>query len=300
MNLKQIETFVWIATLGSFRKAAQKLNSSQPAVSSRINALETDLGTRLFERRAGSIKLTTQGVDLLPLAQKMMALGDRFREAASEQDAVSGLLRLGVSETIVQTWLPGFFQRAAKVFPNLDIELNVDVTSSMRDSLIERSLDLAFLMGPVSDYRIENRPLCSFDLAWVHSPALDLPDGFAELDKLTRWPIITFARNTRPFAEVHALNKRDDIDRLRLFPSTSLAACLRMAEDGLGVGILPAAFIDEAVEAGRLKRVNSTWVPSDLIFTASFPREPFDPKAERLVDLAVSASREYLQSDKKN
>ena len=117
MNFRQLETFVWGATLGSFRKAAKKLYTSQPAVSSRIAALEESLGVSLFSRNAGSFELTAKGVELLPYAQKMLVMADRFKERACEATSVSGLLRLGVSETIVHTWLSAFFQTCARRIP---------------------------------------------------------------------------------------------------------------------------------------------------------------------------------------
>ena len=106
VNLKHVETFVWVATLGSFRKAAERLNCSQPAISSRIAALENLLGVKLFERQAGSFVLSAKGMELLPAANKLLVIGERFHAQASEGASMGGGFRLGVSETIVQTcWL---------------------------------------------------------------------------------------------------------------------------------------------------------------------------------------------------
>ena len=292
MNLTHVETFVWVATLGSFRKAAERLNCSQPAISSRIAALEDQLGVKLFERQAGTFTLSAKGMELLPAANKILVMGARFREQASEGASMSGVFRLGVSETIVQTWLPTFLRRAAQMFPLVDIQLSVDVSSTMRDELISRSLDLAFLMGPISDYRIENTALCSFELAWVASPSLSLPEPPVPYELLMERPVITFARNTRPFAELNDRGRDDGIDAVRLIATSSLAAGLRMAEDGIGIGVLPVDVVEGSLSRGRLRRIESTWTPSDLVFTASHPREPYDPKTERLVALAAETARE--------
>ncbi|MEH6476074.1 MAG: LysR family transcriptional regulator [Sneathiella sp.] len=293
MNLKQLETFVWVATLGSFRQAAKKLNTSQPAVSSRIVALEDALGVELFARHAGSFELTPKGVELLPHAQKMLVMADRFRERACETTSLSGVLRLGVSETIVHSWLSDFLQKVHKNFPHVDIELTVDVTANMRNELINRSLDLAFLMGPISEFSIQNIDLCSFELAWVCRPDIDLPDGVVPITEILSKPVMTYARNTRPFSEVQALSKEEDVDVVRLFPSASLAACKRMALDGLGIGMLPLALIKDEVEQGILRQVASTWYPSDLTFTASYPREPHNPLAEKIAALALEVAMAF-------
>ena len=183
MNLKQLETFVWVATLGSFRKAAKKLYTSQPAVSSRIVALEDSLGVELFSRHAGSFDLTTKGVELLPYAQKMLVMADRFKERACEANSLSGVLRIGVSETIVHTWLSDFLQQVHQNFPNVDVELTVDVSANMRNELVSRTLDLAFLMGPISEFSIQNVDLCSFEFAWVCSSKIEFTKGLVPINE---------------------------------------------------------------------------------------------------------------------
>ncbi|MBL4667182.1 MAG: LysR family transcriptional regulator [Sneathiella sp.] len=301
MNFKQLETFVWVATLGSFRKTAKKLNTSQPAVSSRIVALEDSLGVELFARHAGSFELTPKGVELLPHAQKMLVMADRFRERACAATSLSGVLRLGVSETIVHSWLSDFLQAVHKNFPNVDIELTVDVTANMRNELINRSLDLAFLMGPISEFSIQNIDLCSYELAWVCHPETDLPEGMVPITEILSKPVMTYARNTRPFSEIQALSKEEDVDVIRLFPSASLAACKRMTLDGLGIGMLPLALVKEDIEQGILREISSTWYPSDLDFTASYPREPHNLLAEKIAALAAKTATDFERTiDKKS
>lgn len=294
MNLKQLETFVWVATLGSFRKAAKKLNTSQPAISSRINGLEETLGVDLFARHAGHFDLTAKGVELLPYAEKMLIMADRFKERACEATSISGVVRLGVSETIVHTWLSDFLQQAHRHFPNVTVELTVDVTANMRNELVNRSLDLAFLMGPISEFSIENIGLCSFKLAWVVAPSLGIDKPVVPIADLLTYPLITYARNTRPFAQVQAMSKQENMEVARLFPSTSLAACKRMALDGLGVGMLPMALVAEELEKGSLLMIDSDWQPSDLTFTASYPREPYSPLAEKMAQLAEQVAQSYM------
>jgi DNA-binding transcriptional LysR family regulator len=299
MNFRQLETFVWVATLGSFRKAAKKLYTSQPAVSSRIAALESSLGVKLFSRHAGTFELTAKGVELLPYAQKMLIMADRLKERACESTSISGLLRLGVSETIVHTWLSEFFKRVHTEFPLVDIDFTVDVTATMRTELVNRTLDLAFLMGPISEFSIQNIDLCSFELAWVCSPDMPFSGSHVPIDEIVAQPVITYARNTRPFAEIQALSKEENVEISRLIPSTSLAACERMAIDGLGVGVLPVPLVEEAIQLGLLKRLRSSWYPSDLVFTASYPREPHNPLAERIALLAAEVAAEHTVTDKK-
>ncbi len=274
LNNTWLETFIWVATLGSFRKAANRLCTTQPAVSARIAKLEERLGVQLFERHAGSISLTAEGQRLLPYAEKVIGMTDRMLEAARGEDALSGMLRLGVSETIVHTWLSDFLNSVHRRFPKVELDITIDVTANLRDELISHSMDLAFLLGPVSHYGIANINLCSYPLLWAASPKLDVPKGRVKMEWIARRSIITYARNTRPFAEIDAYLEKAMAEPTRIFSSASLAACKRMAMDGVGIGSLPMSCIAEEVADGRLVVVQSDWAPSDLVFTASYPRKP--------------------------
>ena len=79
MNYKRLETFVWVASLGNFRKAAERLHTTQPAISARISGLEAELGVKLFEREGGSspIALTSKGKELLPYVEKILYQTDQ-------------------------------------------------------------------------------------------------------------------------------------------------------------------------------------------------------------------------------
>ena len=113
ITLKQIETFVWLAALKNFRRVAEQMNTTQPNISSRLLAFEAALNMRLFERDAGSVVLTDQGEALLPLAERalqvveaLLRAGDITREQA--------VLRLGVAETVAQTWLHRFLKEISR------------------------------------------------------------------------------------------------------------------------------------------------------------------------------------------
>ena len=77
INLKQLEAFVWVADLGSFRKAADRLNTTQPNVSSRIALLEGAMKRKLMERDAGSVRLTSKGIQMLDYARKVLQAAEK-------------------------------------------------------------------------------------------------------------------------------------------------------------------------------------------------------------------------------
>src|SRR4030095_13817809 len=103
MNLEQIETMAWVARLRSFSMAAIKMNTTQPAVSKRVQELEKELGVLLFNRTQRHVQLTLKGRECLAYAEKIMAVVLDLKSHISAQHVVSGRVSLGVSELIAQT-----------------------------------------------------------------------------------------------------------------------------------------------------------------------------------------------------
>lgn len=282
VTLDQLRTFLQIVECSSVRRAAQKMHVTQPALSARLAALEESLGTGLFERQSQGLLLTKAGADLVPLAQQMIELSDRIRSAVTPEDRVSGLVRIGCAETIVQAWLPNLVSAIQSRYSSLSVEVSVDVSVNLRDQLVGRSIDLAILMGPVSEYSIENLDLPTFALGWFMAgsqPRSKAPD-------LTKVPIVTYARNTRPFRELRsALHDRYG-PNVRLFPSSSLSACFKMVAAGLGVGVLPVKLAESQVQEGALAPFDPGWSANPLRFTASYVAEPENVLIREIAHLA--------------
>lgn len=287
MNLKQLEAYLWLAKLGSFSKTAERLFTTQPAISSRIANLEEELRTTLFDREGGVVRLTPQGQALMPMAEDALGAVEAMRERAGSPAEVSGLLRLGVSETIVQTWLPELLAEMRETYPSLDVEISVDVTASLRNELVEHALDLTILMGPISEYTVTNTMLCAYPLIWTMRPETqDSAPVKMSMSEMLAYPILTFARNTRPFAEIYEAFRDQTGKTPRIFPSTSLSACQRMAERGVGIGVIPRISATRAIEDGRLVEIETNWHPTPLSFTASYIADPSRPIIARIAEMA--------------
>ncbi len=273
--------------LGSFRKAAEHLHATQPAISLRVNSLETSLGVQLFERRHRDVRLTPIGHDLLPMAERIVRLAHKFRDSATAKSTLSGTLRLGVTETVVHAWLPSLLNQLHGRYPEVDVEIRVDVSSNLRNGLVERSLDIGILLGPVSEFTIDNVLLRPIEMVWaVGTEMMQKVDGFRTVADLATVPILTFASNTRPYVEIRDHFKSLDVDHFRIFPSTSLFACLQMTRDNIGVGALPRDIILDDLASGRLIEIELDWRPSALQNSVSYPREPWNPLVEQVASLA--------------
>ncbi|MBP7669831.1 LysR family transcriptional regulator [Ferrovibrio sp. MS7] len=292
VDLRNLETFVWVAHLGGFRTAAEKLNTTQPAVSQRIAQLEDELAVKLFQREARGAKLTVKGFELLGYAERMLALRADMLQALREKKAMRGVVRLGVAETIVHTWLSRLIERMHAVYPAITLEIEVDTTPILRQSLLSHQLDIAFVLGPMSEPRMKNVNLGSYPMAWVASPSLDIGPEPVRVTTLGRWPIITYPRNTRPYIAVNEMLIRADVPNRRIYGNASLSTIVRMTLDNIGISAIPPVVIQRELAEGRLRMLRAEAVLPDLTFTATYPVKPDSYMAEAVAELAreVAAS----------
>ena len=297
IELRTLETFYWVAHLGGFRRAAEKLNTTQPAVSARIAQLEQAFDTRLIDRDKRHSALTPKGVELFAYAERMLALRTEMIMAVTSAGSLRGTVRLGLSETIVHTWLARLVKRLHERYPAITLEIAVDVSSNLRDALVAGELDVALLLGPVSAAKIKNLPLCRYPMAWIASADLPTGQGALTLSDLAAWPIMTYARVTRPYREVTELFARVEIPRPRFFANSSLASIVRMTLDGIGISAIPPAVIAEELATGRLRILPCETVPAPLAFTASYLDRPDNALAAIVAQLAETVAVEAAKAD---
>ena len=286
MTLDQLKTFFWIAKLGGFRRAAEQLNLSQPSVSTRVSQLEAELGVVLLDRHAQGIRLTKSGRILLGYAEQALFVEQEIIDRVANPSERDGLLRVGASETIAQAWLPEFLKAISKEYPRVNIDLTVDISGNLRNGLLQQSIDLAFLMGPVSEYSVENVALPRFRLHWYRSTAI----AAAPLGDL---PVISYAARTRPHRELVAeLTRRVGPD-CRVYSSASLSASLKMIAAGIAVGPFPRALAAALIATGQIEEFDPGFQPSPLQFTASYLGEPRNVLAERGAGIAADIAQDW-------
>jgi DNA-binding transcriptional LysR family regulator len=295
VDFRSLEIFYWAASLCSFRKAAERMNTSQPAVSQRIAALEDAFAAPLFERRARSVVLTAKGRDLLGYAERFLRLRTEMMQAVAGPGTMRGVLRLGVSETIVHTWLMRFIERMNDAYPGISVDIAVDISPNMRDALLDRALDLALLVGPITMPSLINLPLCRVSLAWIAAPSLDLGPGPVTLEALIRHPLITYPKNTNPYVQLHEILARSNLPPPRLHSNASLSTIVRMAREGIGIAVIAPDVVRDDLAAGTLRIVAPAPPLPDIQFTATYANVPDDGLAAAAARLAceVAASPEW-------
>jgi DNA-binding transcriptional LysR family regulator len=286
VDFKSIETFLWVVTLGSFRGAAQRLNTTQPAISQRIAQLEREMGVKLLSREHRMASPTPSGRQLMVYAEKLIGLRSEMMAEIGDRSATRGVMRLGVAETIVHTWLPRLIKSVNAAYPNLSLEIEVDITPNLSARLLAQEIELAFVVGPLSAAGMRNRVLCDYPIGFLASPALGLGNAPLTVHDLAKLPIITFPRKTQPYEIVRSLFNRPDLPPIRLHASASLATVIHMAIEGLGIAVIPTAIIENELADGRLQLLSTDLKISPLTFSASWLASPDTVAVELVADLA--------------
>ena len=295
LDFRSIETFLWVVKLGSFRGAAQQLNTTQPAISQRIAQLEREMGVKLLNRDHRWCSPTPSGRQMMVYAEKLIGLRAEMMAEVGDRSAMRGVLRLGVAETIVHTWLPRLVKSVNDVYPNLSLEIEVDITPNLRARLLAQEIELAFVVGPLSAPSVRNRVLCDYPIGFLASPSLGLGNG-----------PVTRARSRE--VSDHHLSAQDPALRDRALavqparPAADPAARQRFARDRHPHGDRRAR--DRRDSRPRSSRTN--WPTAGcscsttdlkiapLTFTASWLASPDVVAVERVADLAAEIAQSSL------
>lgn len=173
-----LRAFVAVAESGSFTVAADVIGRSQSAVSQKVLRLEEALDLRVFERTSRSLRLTRDGERVLVASKRLLGHYDAFLRDLREPQKTR-LLRLGISENLIQTQLPQLLSRFSAQYPDIQIEL---MTSSSQQLLAEheaKRLDVVIAKTRKADGTDRGRVIWREPLVWLaatnHEPDLRRP-----------------------------------------------------------------------------------------------------------------------------
>ncbi|TDV54404.1 LysR family transcriptional regulator [Pseudomonas graminis] len=201
IDLRLMRQYVAVAETLNFRKAAQRLNMSQPPLSVAIRRLEECLGVQLLQRSTRATQLTPAGVVFLVEARQTLLQAERACEMARRSAAgMIGTIRLSFVDSIVDGLLPELLRRYHAENPNVDIQLQEATPPEQLDGLRDDRLDLGILVLPVMEPRnIHIEPL--FEDRMVAVLPQDHPlahDACIALTALADQPWILFAAHHGP------------------------------------------------------------------------------------------------------
>ncbi|WP_053268435.1 LysR family transcriptional regulator [Pseudomonas chlororaphis] len=270
MNLKFLETFVWVARLKSFRLTADKLFTTQASISSRIAVLEGELGVKLFLRDSRGVSLTPEGLKVLDYAEQMMDTMQALKQSIETRSSKVGRIRIGVMDTVIHTWLSPLVARMMDSYPQVEIELVADTSLNLCDQLQKGFLDLVLQTDLLRQESIRSLELASHPMGWIVASHSIYNREYANLAELARERIITYSKNSLPHQEVLILMQANGVSAPRLNCVNSVSAITRLLRDGFGIGALPPVLVSEELARGELTLLTIDQRPPNLQVVVSW------------------------------
>lgn len=295
MNLRFVEAFYWVASLKNVSRAAEKLSITQSAMSSRIAALEEELGVLLLDRRDKQFRLTLAGMRFFNHAQKLLALQRDIKSemhAAGSNETGPVSVRIGVIESVLHSWLIEWIQHMRKSSSAFELELTVETTPVLVDHVRRGALDLVFSAVPMVGEGLHSRALPAMEMVFVGHTALH-DKGSYTLEELATMDLLTFQRGSQPHAALMDVFRVADVEPRRVHNISSISAMVQLVEGGLGAATLPLAAVERLADRLPLKVLKCEAALPPLPVHASYREDPSSAVAQDVVEAALSFIRVF-------
>jgi len=253
MDFDQLRTFMEVAKLGSFSRAAEKVMRSQPAVSAQIRQLEEEYGHKLFDRTAKAVRLTPAGEVVLDYARQLLELRANSSRAVSDWNGkLQGTLSIGANEGTFLYVLPRVLAKYHRKFPDVKISVYRSFTHKVSEKVEEGAVDIGVLTMPVKSPSMKVVPVFRDRiLLMVGSGSPLFNHRSATLQEFAQQPIIL--PKTGSIRKVIEKNLRPYRDSLKItMELTSVTMIKRFVAAGFGVSLICASFADDNVRRGEV------------------------------------------------
>lgn len=296
MNPRFVEAFYWVVSLKSVSRAAEKLFITQSAMSSRISALEEELGVLLLDRRDKQFRLTVAGLRFFGHAQRLLALHRDIKSAMGADAAPRAVsLRIGVIESVLHSWLLDWVQHMRSTNPDFELELTVETTPVLVDQVQRGTLDLAFAALPTSGESLRSRALPAMEMVFVGHQALHRKRRYALTD-LAALELMTFQRGSQPHVALLDLFRTANLEPRRVHAISSISAMVQLVEGGIGVATLPLVAVQRLAQRQPLKPLKCDVMLPPLPVFASYRDDPTSAVAADILDAVF----DFIKSPEKH
>lgn len=256
LNLKEVRAFLAIVELGSFTRAASRLNLSQPALTVQIKRLEEVLQTRLFDRNSRNVALTPVGRSLIPLLRKSLRdMENLLHDAKALSNGSVGEIRIACLPSFAASLLPDLVLAFRKERPGVTFQIHDTVASTIVDLVNDEEVDIGLTGGEVFHADIE--VLHSSEDRMCVVCAKDHPlakKRHVSAADIARNPLVLTARGTSVRDIIDAAMRDSGCTPDVTCEPTYMMTAVAMVRAGLGVTVLPASSREIHAERGLVSR----------------------------------------------
>ena len=256
MELRHLITFERIVHFKSYSKAAEALFVSQPAISAHISELERDLGIKLFYRHKSPIQLTAGGMILFEYSKQILELVKQATDAIDGfTKGITGPLKMSVSESVFE-WFPPYLNKFKSLYPQIDIELGVNLSPITIEKVISKEINLGVIRPSIPNWSnalLNCINIGEDEIIMVCSPSNPIfKCKTITKEHIKMSSIIAFGKDTDYGKLVTNI-----IEECGISPNTNiwisnLQATMRFLEKSNNVAFIPKRVVKMALDEGRL------------------------------------------------
>lgn len=263
MLLQQLVTFARVVELGSFTRAGELLNLSQPAVTRQVAALEVEFGVQLLERAGRRVAPTPAGQVLYGHARRIAALVERARlDVLSLSHPERGQVSVATVTTVGLFTLPSLLAEFRRRYPQVRVQVWSGRTDGVLDRLLDGNADVGLLSAPIAHPRLDCMPLFEDPVVLVAAPevAESLPSPLP-LEQIAELDMILYQSPSRFRTLVEAA-----LEEAGAYPQVAMEfdsheAVTTAALGGYGVALVPNEAVQDELADGRLVRIQVAGLP---------------------------------------
>lgn len=254
MEIRNIRTFVRIAELQNFSKAAEQLGYSQSAVTMQIKQLEEELDTQLFDRIGKHIRLTQTGHRFLPRALDILDAVRRAESITRDPEDVTGTLRIGTAESLLISVFPPIFMEFGRLCPHVEVSTQTALLSDLFGMLQQNDIDILYFLDRKTNFpewiKVAERPETAFFVASARSPLAG--ERQIPLERLLEEPFLLTEKGVSYRYAMEQILAADGIELHPFLETGNTDVITKMLLQNRGVSFLPEFVVRDYIRDGAL------------------------------------------------
>ena len=287
MDLKQLEAFVSVASLRSFKSAAEQLNLTQPAISSRISTLESEIDGALFVRNRHPVQLTDKAMEILPLAEQMLQISQNITPKRNNLKFPTGtVLRIGTNSSLVSTWLPTLLWKLHEELPMVSFELEINSSHRLGERMMRGELDISLMDTPPEAPGLKSQVVAVFDAIWAARPGV-VENGMFDMARASETLFVTFRSESRVYSMVETGLRNAGVWPVAMMTTTSNAMIVEMLCSTGAIGTVTRQSIEQNIKDGTLEEIEVPIALPDSELSLSYPLTRRNDILRKAVDIMI-------------
>lgn len=244
MEFKDLEIFQLVAEKGTVTEVAKDLNYVQSNITSRIQKLEAELNTPLFNRHRRGMILTPEGKKLLAYSEKILLLTDEMKRAVLNKEEPIGKLEIGTVETVYH--LPNILSSYIKSYENVDLSLITGVTEKLEEKVLNYKLDGAFITASNVHPDLEAYDVFNEELVLITESRKNTLEGLKDE------PFLCFKKGCGYRARLEKWYEQEGTMPEKVMEFGTLETIIRSVAMGLGVSFVPRSAVAHLEKSGEI------------------------------------------------